>query len=312
MKHIILILSIVFGTWLIPSNALATHISGGEITYEHLGNDSFEITLTLYRDCSGANLGNGSRSISLTSSCGNLPDLALTLQNLGGTEVSQICPSQIVNSTCNGGTLSGMQKYEYKGIVQIVTNCADWTFSYDQFARNDNENLTGGVNTWGILVDATLNSVLYPNNSSPEYTADPIPYVCQNQQVNYNYGVVENDGDSLTYELIAARQSPSRPGGSTINYVAGFSGTLPITGITIDSQTGQLNFTPTTLGNWVVVVRVNEYNGAGQLISTVMRDIMFVVLNCGTPANIIPTAPDSIKNIINTVGTVVQLSLIHI
>ena len=312
MKHIILILSIVFGTWLIPSNALATHISGGEITYEHLGNDSFEITLTLYRDCSGANLGNGSRSISLTSSCGNLPDLALTLQNLGGTEVSQICPSQIVNSTCNGGTLSGMQKYEYKGIVQIVTNCADWTFSYDQFARNDNENLTGGVNTWGILVDATLNSVLYPNNSSPEYTADPIPYVCQNQQVNYNYGVVENDGDSLTYELIAARQSPSRPGGSTINYVAGFSGTLPITGITIDSQTGQLNFTPTTLGNWVVVVRVNEYNGAGQLISTVMRDIMFVVLNCGTPANIIPTAPDSIKNIINTVGTVVQTAPLEI
>ena len=30
---------------------LATHIVGGEITYRCLGNDSFEITLTVYRDC---------------------------------------------------------------------------------------------------------------------------------------------------------------------------------------------------------------------------------------------------------------------
>ncbi len=29
----------------------ATHIVGGELTYRCLGNDSFEITLTVYRDC---------------------------------------------------------------------------------------------------------------------------------------------------------------------------------------------------------------------------------------------------------------------
>ncbi|MFT5877318.1 MAG: hypothetical protein ACI8SA_001178, partial [Dokdonia sp.] len=307
MKHIILLLSAVLFSWFMPSSALATHISGGEITYEHLGNDSFLITLTLYRDCSGAGLGNGNRSISVSSSCTGSSNLSLSLQNLGGTEVSQICPAQLGNSTCSGGSIAGMQKYTYTGITQLNTNCVDYTFSYDQFARNDNENLTGGVNTWGILVDATLNSVLYPNNSSPAYTADPIPYVCQNQAVNYNYGVVENDGDSLSYELIAARQD-----GPAINYVAGFSAVSPITGITINAQTGQLNFTPGTLGNFVVVVRVNEFNGAGQQISTVMRDIMFVVLNCGSPANNIPTAPDSVKNIVNTVGTILQTAPLEI
>lgn len=298
MKRILLILLVALGTWLMPTEALATHISGGELTYEHLGNDSFLVTLTLYRDCSG-NFAPNSANITIASSCTGTSFLGLTLQNPGGTEVSQICAAQIGQSTCNGGSIEGMEKYTYTAITQLSTHCSDYSFTYTVFARNDNENLTGGVNTWGLLVDATLNSVVYPNNSSPEYTADPIPYVCNNQAVNYNYGVVENDGDSLSYELIEARQN-----GASIAYVTGYTFSSPIPGITIDSQTGQLNFTPTALGNFVVVVRVNEYNGAGVLISTVMRDIMFVVLDCGSPSNTIPSPPTTIANIVNISGTV--------
>ena len=33
----------------------ATHIVGGELNYKHLGNNNYEIRLTLYKDC---NLGN--------------------------------------------------------------------------------------------------------------------------------------------------------------------------------------------------------------------------------------------------------------
>ncbi|UTW67759.1 gliding motility-associated C-terminal domain-containing protein [bacterium SCSIO 12643] len=294
MKHLLLLLSIISLSWFLPSTANATHIAGGEITYEHLGNDSFLVTLTVYRDCAGIPV-TGNESITINSSCTGTQNLLVTLQNVGGTEVSQICPAMIGQSTCNGGFLPGMQKYEYTGIVQLSTHCSDYTFSFSNFARNVAVNVVGGVNSNGFFITATLNSVLYPNNSSPEYTAPPIPYVLVNQAVNYNYGVVENDGDSLTYELVTAREASGN-----LSYNSGYSATVPIPGITIDAATGQLNFTPTITGNFIIVVRVTEYNGAGQVISTVQRDIQFVVLNY---PNKIPNVPTALTNLVNTSGS---------
>ena len=36
--------------------AQATHISGGEIYYNCLGNNQYQVTLIIYRDCAGVNL----------------------------------------------------------------------------------------------------------------------------------------------------------------------------------------------------------------------------------------------------------------
>ena len=308
MKHIILLLSLVIATWIMPSTASATHVSGGEITYEHLGNDSFLVTMNLYYDCSSSFPMQNSYLIQIDDGAcftGSVPDLTVALQNPGGTEVSQICAAQLSQSTCNGGPISGMKRYTYTGIVQLSTHCTEYTFSYSLCCRNTSENVVGQPR---FFIDATLNSILYPNNSSPEYTADPIPYVCQNQAVNYNYGVVENDGDSLSYAFISARSNP----GNNVPYAGTYTYLQPFPGITIDSSTGELNFTPTTTGNFIVAVEVTEYNGAGQVISTVLRDIQFVVLDCSLSSNIIPTPPDSIKNIVNTVGTVVQTAPLEI
>ena len=35
--------------------AWATHLVGGDFSYVHVGGDDYEITLTIYRDCSPAN-----------------------------------------------------------------------------------------------------------------------------------------------------------------------------------------------------------------------------------------------------------------
>ena len=41
----------------IAINANATHLVGGEMTYEYLGDDEYQITLIAYRDCSPDNVG---------------------------------------------------------------------------------------------------------------------------------------------------------------------------------------------------------------------------------------------------------------
>ena len=50
----------VLGIWLSWGAAYATHLVGGELTYSHLGGNSYEVTLTVFRDCGPANtLGTG-------------------------------------------------------------------------------------------------------------------------------------------------------------------------------------------------------------------------------------------------------------
>jgi hypothetical protein len=110
------------------------------------------------------------------------------------------------------------------------------------------------------------------------FTQDVIPYVCVNQPVNYNLGVTEPDGNTLRFALINARYHGTGP--VDVTYETGYSGVEPFPGMAIDSLTGQITFTPTLLGNIVTVVRVEEYDGNGDPVGSVLRDFLFVVIAC--------------------------------
>lgn len=261
-----------------PKFAAASHIAGGEITYECLGSNQYEINLNLYWDCTGGFDPGASATVTLTSSCGAPITLTVNQINVGGTDISQICGS--ITSSCSGGTFPGMMMNSYSGIVTLPP-CADWTASWSTCCRNAAITNLLTPSSYGSYLETTLNSVAAPCNNSPYFTAQPIPYVCAGQPVTYSYGVVETDGDSLYYSLIAAMDA----GGTPLTYAAGYSATSPIPGITIDPVTGLLSFTPPTVGNFVVVVLVEEFDSAGNLIGTIMRDIQFVVQAC---SNVVP------------------------
>lgn len=88
------------------NNARGSHISGGDISYQCVGQDSFLVTVDLYRDCSSNVSMTATEQAELTSTCGGNSKVTLNLVNVGGTEVSQLCSTQLPNSTCNGGTIS--------------------------------------------------------------------------------------------------------------------------------------------------------------------------------------------------------------
>ena len=83
-----------------------THMSGGEIYWEHLGGNQYRITLTIYRDCAGIQLDND-YDLDISSPCGNT---TLNVTTPGGVELSQLCDLELPNSTCNGGSLPGIQE----------------------------------------------------------------------------------------------------------------------------------------------------------------------------------------------------------
>jgi PKD repeat protein len=258
----------------------ATHISGGEIYYHCLGGNQYEITLVVFRDCAGIAL-NNSYQLDVQSPCGNQ---TMTVTTPGGTEISQLCDLEMPNSTCNGGTLPGIQQYIYTGTVTLPP-CDSWTIFWTQPYRNDAiANLVNPGNK-NVYVAAYLNNADTPCNDSPQFTNTPIPYVCAGYPVSYSYGGFDPEADSLTYTFVSAMNANGNP----LAYQPGFSGLQPITGITLDSISGQVNFTLNTVGNWVVVVRVDQYAADGTWIGAVMRDMQFIAYPCSN----VPPTPSS-------------------
>ena len=251
--------------------ASATHISGGEIYYDCLGGNQYRITLVVYRDCAGIALDN-SYILSVQSPCGNK---TVTVSTPGGTEISQLCNLQLPNSTCSGGTLPGIQQYIYTGTVNLPP-CNSWTVSWTEQWRNGAiANLVNPGNK-NVYIEAKLNNSLAPCDDSPQFTNTAIPYVCAGYPISYSYGTFDPEGDSLTYTFIDAMNI----GAVNLPYVSPHSGTEPIPGITLDAHSGQVNFTLNQVGNWVVVVRVDQYDADGNWTGSVMRDMQFIAYPC--------------------------------
>ncbi len=288
MQRLLLTCSLLFASLL----SWATHFSGGEIYWDCLGNNQYRITLVVYRDCAGINV-DPSVTLQLQSPCGNT---SLVVSTPGGTEISQLCGAELPNSTCNGGSLPGIQQYIYTGTVTLAP-CDSWTISYTNIYRNNAiVNLTN-PGTRRTYIRAVVNTTLNPCNNSPEFTNTAIPYVCMGYPITYSFGAFDQEGDSLSYQFIDAMDL----NGTSIPYVNPFTGAQPIPGITLDPATGEVNFVLNTQGNWVVVVQVNHWVN-GVLVGSVMRDMQFVAYPCGNDP------PDPTTGIIqNLSGTAVQL-----
>ena len=113
MKRLIL----VFIVSLTFFNANATHIMGGEITWQcikdHLDPDlgKYIFTMKLYRDCEGISAPSY-HSLNYSSSCGSS---SINLYQVGqAVDINAACVSY-----CNGGTGLGIEQYTYEGTITL-------------------------------------------------------------------------------------------------------------------------------------------------------------------------------------------------
>ena len=190
---------------LFTSLSFASHVPGGNITYECIGNNQYLVTLTLYEDCGSAFEANGPEPISVTNDCGLANPVSPQLPNtIYQQEISQLCPAQIGQSECNGGTLPGIYMHQWQDIITLPGCCDSWTWSYSSCCQNTSTNVSGQP---GYYWETVMNSCTDPCNTSPTITAQPIPYVCVNQPVNYNLAAAEPDGHTLVYSFVPSQSS---------------------------------------------------------------------------------------------------------
>lgn len=274
---LVLGISIFTGT---INEAKASHAMGADLTYTCIGNNIYQITLKFYRDCAGVSAPPSAPVVIRSVSCNITLNVTLQQDILNsGIEVSPLCPQQIQYSSCNGGSLPGVQVYTYTGTVTLPAQCADWEVSWVHCCRNGA--ITNLATKPSMYINAFINNTnaVTPCNSSPTFSNLPVPYICAGQAFNYNHGIIEPNGDSLIFTMIA----PMNTGAAPIAFAAGYSITNPVittnNQFTVDPLSGQMTFTPSGPQVCVLAMRVCEYRN-GQLVGCSMRDIQVVVLNC--------------------------------
>ena len=266
------------------------------MSYECVGPNQFLVTLTIYEDCASAFISSANQTISVSNDCGITGLTSASLTNVVyQNQFSPLCPSAVSSSTCNGGTLPGMYEHIWQGVVTLPADCDAWHFAYSSCCRNESLNLSNGSSE-SFYWEATINSTTAPCNNSST-SADQIRYLCQNQLNTIEMLPYDPDADSLHLTLIDA---PTTGPGTSVVYNPPYSGAAAITGITIDNSTGVIEVTPTLIGNFVVNVLIEEFDGSGNLTGSRIIDMQFYVVNCFTNA-----APQfaNLNNIIDGTST---------
>jgi gliding motility-associated-like protein len=283
-KLVRLCLLLVIILSLVGPKAYATHLFGADIFYTHISGNIYSVNMVIYGDCNGSPAAfNGLYTATPEVEVYNGSSLVQTIYlsaTSTGIEVTPVCPSQINNTTCNGGSVPGVKQFIYSATISLSPS-ASWLFRFTgDFANNTlagrSNTITNIVSGGQMNLEATLNNLTAPN-SAPTYTTIPTPFFCINKPAQYNPGAVDPNNDSLSFSLV-----PGLLAGSTVSYVWPYTATSPLAvaagSYSFSSLTGQLNFTPNLVQNALVVGKVEEYRNS-VLVGTSMREMTFVVLN---------------------------------
>lgn len=267
----------------------ATHIIGLDVWHKDIGNDQYQLSMGQYIDCDGiasqAYIPLGSSSVPVAWIYNTFPNNCTVVLDTGWQitsvlDVTPICPSVTSNCINVNSPVPGVAYFEHTQTISI-TNCTTSNPTVELGFSNccRPSTITSLLNPSNEAI--ALIHTIYPGitNSSPEINAVSIT-VCDGQSGSYFLGGVDPDFDSLYYTLTTPSGSLTTP----VQYAPGFSTFSPLGAgwsVSLNSQTGILNVSPTTGGlqQGVISVKIFEYRG-GQLIGTTHRDMSISVVNC--------------------------------
>ncbi|GAB3577397.1 hypothetical protein GCM10027345_15130 [Hymenobacter daeguensis] len=289
---------------LLPLGASATHIVGGELDLQHTTGSNYTLTLNLYFDAINGSAGALDQSLTagIFDKATNQRLALVTLPLTSNTFV------QYTNPACAVGTLSTRKLVYTKDIVLDAATYANPTGYYvavERCCRNlsitNIVNPGGAAQTFYLEFPAVVRSGAAFIDSTPRIFPPLGDYACRGELFYYDFGGVDPDGDSLSYDMVtplnghataAATNTAPLPTAAPyipITWNAGLSTSNQIPGapaLGIDAHTGRLTVRASSLGLFVFGVRCSEYR-RGVKIGETRRDFQLYVLNC--PTNTAPT-----------------------
>ncbi len=298
--------SVIFIIYLaLQFEVFASHIVGGDIYYDYLGNNSYRVTLILFRDCvsTGADYDNP-MSLGVFDMSNNL------VQDVRINYTDRVTLPVVLNNPCVTVPANiCTERATYTAVITLPPSVGGYNLVYQRCCRGPSiSNLISpedtGLTLMTHVTGSNSNAIV---NSSPRFKNYPPLVICNNDELVFDHSATDPDGDSLYYELIRPfagatdvdpmPQPPPSPPYFQVNFSGGFGVINPLgpgATISINPLTGLLLADPELTGLFVVGIRVREYRN-GQLIGVSDRDFLFKVVNCEIQlqANIIPQIESS-------------------
>lgn len=269
----------------------ASHIVGGDIHYEYLGNNQYRITLKVYRDCATSSTNfDDPASIGIYNSAGDLVEnIEIPLADALVSDV----PINDLDPCLQAPTGICVKEAIYSATVSLPMIPGGYTISYQRCCRNSTLVNTTSNDDLGITLTTQIPGTELTNvNSNPAFNEFPPIVICMNQPFEFDHSATDIDGDQLVYEFCNPLLSnvpgfyinpPGPPPYPNLIFDPGYSAAYPISSspaFAIDATTGLITGTPNLLGQFVVGVCVKEYRD-GVLLSTTNRDFQFNITLCG-------------------------------
>ena len=320
-----------------PGGALyASHLMGGEITWECQGNGQYIFKLKFYRDCNGIN----TPSVVQLSVFNHPTVSAISLNQVAQNDISPACnPAGPTISCTNAESQPGWptSSSPVAGAVQEsvfqsapttlsgIPPTQGWIFAYSDCCRNGSLSNLENANSYGF----TLRAVMYSYNgqnagpcfdSSPTFLESPSTVICLGSPFKYNHNAFDPDLDSLSYswaepldDFTGVYNLGTNP--APVPFTNGYTYSSPLPGTaqnpanvpaTINPATGEISFTSFTQGYFVTNVKVEAWK-CGTLVAEIYREIQIVLLPCAT--NAAPTVTYSSYQATVQAGTLVNFTL---
>lgn len=303
-------LLILFFLAFVFNKGFATHIVGGEIYYNDLGSNNYQVTLKLYRDCiNGLAAYDNPASIFIFDNTGTLiQEVQIPFPG------SVVLPATINNPCFTPPTNICVEEAVYTTTINLPPIVGGYDITYQRCCRNNTIlNIINPGAVGSTYMAHIPGSEVVSTNSSPRYTNFPPIFLCSGVPLNFDHSATDPDGDSLYYELcdpfvgldatcpqvgspptalpVGCPVNPAPPPIAFVPWLAPYNAAYPMSAspaLAVNGTTGLMTGTPNLIGQWVVGVCVHEYRN-GVLISTNKRDFQFNVVNCpGIPVASIP------------------------
>lgn len=286
-----------------PNEAVATHIMGGEVTWECNSTGQYIFTFKVYRDCSGNAIVPSTTAFFIHNypSVGQRTSLSLNSALNADNEIAPRCrPGGGFTYSCAAQDPEVV--FEYVRVMNPITlngtpPAAGWIVTYDDNARNASGNLT----QTGI----TIRAKIFPHSgsvagqctdNSPQFREKATSLLCSGSTFTYNHNATDDELDSLSYawaqplnaySTASAYNEGSNP--AILSFTNGFSFTNPFPGPEIlNAATGEITLNPPSGGKFVSVVKVTAYK-CGEKVAEIFRELQSIISNNCSANQTVPT-----------------------
>ncbi|MEZ4739955.1 MAG: gliding motility-associated C-terminal domain-containing protein [Flavobacteriales bacterium] len=268
----------------------ATHIIGGELYYDHLGGDQYQVYLKLYRDCGPGNANNtqydAAANIGVFGGDGSV--LFTQTMPFPGAD---LVPVVLDNPCLTAPPTICVELAVYTGVFTLPARPDGYHLTYQRCCRTPTIINVPNANELGLTCTVRIPGSERGTNSAARFEVYPPIVLCLNEPLTFDHSATDPDGDELVYELCTPFNGgtaadpipvPSAPPYAEIPWGTGYSEGYPMDtdpAIAIDPNTGLLTLRPTLAASYTVGIRVKEFRG-GVLLSETRRDFRFDVVPC--------------------------------